>query len=125
VEWRREQTREVAEAEAVAMMESCPMFGGVALRDLDREDRIKRDTLAALFPGFCAVPDTARILASLAIEIIGLLFSSGVPNGSMGSSSGCRRLGIAYGLCASLRLLSATGDAEIGARVTMVVPGGP
>jgi hypothetical protein len=84
----------VAEAEAVAMMESCPMFGGVALRDLDREDRIKRDTLAALFPGFCAVPDSARTLASLAIEIIRLLFLSGVPNGSMGSSSGCRRLGM-------------------------------
>jgi hypothetical protein len=56
VEWRREQTREVAEAEAVAMMESCPMFGGVALRDLDREDRIKRDTLAALFPAFARFP---------------------------------------------------------------------
>jgi len=39
--WRREVTREVAEAEAVAAMESSPMFGGVALRDLDREDRRK------------------------------------------------------------------------------------
>jgi hypothetical protein len=40
-EWRRELTREVAEAEAVAMMESSPLFGGVALRDLEREDRAK------------------------------------------------------------------------------------
>jgi hypothetical protein len=47
-EWRREVTREVAEAEAVAAMDSCPMFGGVALRDLEREDR---NTLSALFSG--------------------------------------------------------------------------
>ena len=47
-EWRREVTREVAEAEAVAAMESCPMFGGVALRDLEREDQ---DALGPLFPG--------------------------------------------------------------------------
>lgn len=40
-EWRREVSREVAEAEAVAAMESDPMFGGVALRDLEREDRGK------------------------------------------------------------------------------------
>jgi hypothetical protein len=38
-EWRRRVTREVAEAEAVAAMEESPMFGGVALRDLEREDR--------------------------------------------------------------------------------------
>jgi Protein of unknown function DUF262 len=50
-ERRREQIREVAEAEAAAMMESSPVFGGMALRDLDRDDRMKRDTLAALFPG--------------------------------------------------------------------------
>ena len=47
-EWRREVTREVAEAEAVAAMEESPMFGGVALRDLEREDR---DTLFTLFSG--------------------------------------------------------------------------
>jgi hypothetical protein len=40
-EWRRKVTREVAEAEAVAAMENSPMFGGVALRDLEREDRGK------------------------------------------------------------------------------------
>ena len=36
-------TREVAEAEAVAVaaMESSPMFGGVALRDLERDERGK------------------------------------------------------------------------------------
>ena len=39
---------EVAEAEAVAAMERCPIFGGVALRDLEREDR---NTLSALFSG--------------------------------------------------------------------------
>jgi hypothetical protein len=39
---------EVAEAEAAAAMERCPMFGGVALRDLEREDR---NTLSALFSG--------------------------------------------------------------------------
>ena len=38
-EWRRRVTREVAEAEAVAAMEESPVFGGVALRDLEREDR--------------------------------------------------------------------------------------
>ena len=32
-EWRRKVSREVAEAEAVAAMERCPIFGGVALRD--------------------------------------------------------------------------------------------
>jgi hypothetical protein len=45
-QWRRGQTREVAEAEAVAMMESSPMFGGVAPRDLEREDQ---NPLAPLF----------------------------------------------------------------------------
>ena len=38
-EMRREMTREEAEAEAVAAMEESPLFGGVALRDLEREDR--------------------------------------------------------------------------------------
>jgi hypothetical protein len=42
-EWRREQTRKVAQAEAVAAMESSPLFGGVALRDLEREDRAKSE----------------------------------------------------------------------------------
>jgi hypothetical protein len=40
-EWRRKVTREVAEAEAAAMMEESPMFAGVARRDLEREDRRK------------------------------------------------------------------------------------
>jgi hypothetical protein len=40
-EWRRKVTREEAEAEAIAAMEECPLFGGVALRDLEREDRAK------------------------------------------------------------------------------------
>ena len=47
-ERRRKVSREVAEAEAVAAMERCPIFGGVALRDLEREDR---NTLSALFSG--------------------------------------------------------------------------
>jgi hypothetical protein len=38
---RREMTREEAEAEAVAAMDESPLFGGVALRDLEREDRGK------------------------------------------------------------------------------------
>jgi hypothetical protein len=38
-EWRRKVTREEAEAEAIAAMEECPLFGRVALRDLEREDR--------------------------------------------------------------------------------------
>jgi hypothetical protein len=37
-----------AEAEAAAMMEDSPMFAGVALRDLEREDQ---NPLAPLFPG--------------------------------------------------------------------------
>jgi hypothetical protein len=36
-------TREVAEAEAIAAMDECPLFGGVALRDLEREDRAKSE----------------------------------------------------------------------------------
>jgi hypothetical protein len=60
-EWRREVTREVAEAETVAGMESCPMFGGVALRDLEREDQ---NPLAPLFPwllrGSRHCPDTSE-----------------------------------------------------------------
>jgi hypothetical protein len=47
-EWRREVTREAAEAEEVAAMEESPMFGGVALRDLEREDW---DARSALFSG--------------------------------------------------------------------------
>jgi hypothetical protein len=37
--WRRKVSREVAEAEAIAAMDESPQFGGVALRDLEREDR--------------------------------------------------------------------------------------
>jgi hypothetical protein len=48
-EWRRKVSREVAEAEAVAAMERCPIFGGVALRDLEREDR---NTLRLVFRAF-------------------------------------------------------------------------
>ena len=48
-EWRRGQTREVAEAEAVAAMGDCPLFGGVALRDLEREDQAWRRRRPLLF----------------------------------------------------------------------------
>jgi hypothetical protein len=40
-EWRRTVTREEAEAEAIASMEESPMFGRMALRDLEREGRRK------------------------------------------------------------------------------------
>jgi len=47
-----------------AAMESCPMFGGVALRDLEREDR---NTLSALFSGLSAIPDTSRTLVKISL----------------------------------------------------------
>jgi hypothetical protein len=40
-EWRRTVTREEAEAEAIVSMEESPMFGRMALRDLEREGRRK------------------------------------------------------------------------------------
>jgi hypothetical protein len=49
-EWRRKVSREVAETEAVAvMMAGDSMFGGVALRDLEREDREWRRRRPLLF----------------------------------------------------------------------------
>jgi hypothetical protein len=40
-EWRRKVSLEEAEAEAIAAMEESPMFGRMALRELECEDRRK------------------------------------------------------------------------------------
>ena len=58
-EWRRGQTREVAEAEAVAAMGSDPLFGGVALRDLEREYEEWRRRRPLLFHNRSAAAQSA------------------------------------------------------------------